>query len=229
MSIYVVGDIHAEFSYLNRFIEGKAPDILLCCGDFGYWENHRNGWYHDKLKNPKTKVYFCDGNHECHPALVELVDEYGWKNPIEIQKDLFYCPRGSSIVLPTGESVLFFGGADSIDKDWRTPGRDWFPEENISQREIDRLDGKYYDIVVSHTCPSPLVKPMLNCLGLDSSYPKYSDPNSKALDVVYESAKPSKWYFGHWHVPYDTVIDNCEFRCLNMVPRSGYWFEHVTN
>lgn len=37
MDIYVLGDIHAEFRKLNSFLNKKQPDLILQCGDFGYW------------------------------------------------------------------------------------------------------------------------------------------------------------------------------------------------
>lgn len=228
--IYIVGDIHAEFKYLtDNFINKFSPDILLCCGDFGYWWNNKvHLFYHDYLlTNKKCKIYFCDGNHERHDLLKKLVIEHGWKKPIEIKRNVFYCPRGSSLTLPNGKNVLFFGGADSIDKGLRTVGVDWFQEENITQYDIDRIDNSIkYHIVISHTCPKFLVNDMKITLGLSSFYPKYSDPNCDALNEVFNKVKPSEWFFGHWHNNYSNVVNGCKFTCLNMVPRESYFLKY---
>jgi hypothetical protein len=40
--LYVLGDIHADFGALNQFVNKKQPDIILQCGDFGWWP-HRHG------------------------------------------------------------------------------------------------------------------------------------------------------------------------------------------
>lgn len=227
--IYILGDVHAQFKYLSdNFIRKFSPDILLCCGDFGYWWNDSvHKFYHDYLlKNENCKIYFCDGNHERHDLLKNLVTKNGWENPIEIKKNLFYCPRGSSLILPNGKSVLFFGGADSIDKHIRVIGINWFHEENITQSDIDRIKDSKYDIVISHTCPRFLVDNMRISLGFSLFYPKYSDLNCYALEQVFEKVNPSEWYFGHWHTNYSVTIKNCKFTCLNMIPNNSYYFKY---
>ena len=51
------------------------------------------------------------------------------------------------MALPDGRTVLFMGGALSVDKAWRTPGYDWFPEESITTGDLDRLPDVHVDIV----------------------------------------------------------------------------------
>jgi len=45
-------------------------------------------------------------------------------------------PRGSTFTLPDGSVVMFFGGANSIDQEYRTFGIDWFPEEAITRERL---------------------------------------------------------------------------------------------
>jgi len=35
--ILITGDIHNDFGELNELINKKRPDLVICCGDFGYW------------------------------------------------------------------------------------------------------------------------------------------------------------------------------------------------
>ena len=38
MKVIVIGDVHGEFNKLNAFLnKPKNIDIILQCGDFGYW------------------------------------------------------------------------------------------------------------------------------------------------------------------------------------------------
>lgn len=59
MSIVVTGDIHGEFSKLNDLINKKRPELILCCGDFGYWPKFT--WF-EQISNIKThgaKLLWC--------------------------------------------------------------------------------------------------------------------------------------------------------------------------
>ena len=224
---YFCGDTHGEFFFLNqRLKEARKNDCFFICGDFGYWDRSTfregTGFYHDKIKNPNgVKIYFCDGNHEQHEWLKDLERERGWEHPIEIMENLFFCPRGSSIQLSDGRNVLFAGGADSIDKQWRDAGVNWFPQETMKYSDYARIDfTKTYDIVVSHTCP-------LNCMvWMKEVYrgvsQKSFDLTSDLLQSIFDRVRPKKWFFGHWH-RYDVrEIDNCVFTVLNMAGRSKH-------
>lgn len=156
--IIVTGDLHGDWGRLNALIASKRPEIILQCGDFGWWPQLevkkpipyglQKKWTHKGLKTGSSSVYFCDGNHEQHPVLVQdgMIHE--------MYDNVFHASRGSVLTLPDGRNVLFFGGAASVDKDMRTAGYDWFPEESISEVEFERcfdLDCKI-DIVITVTC-----------------------------------------------------------------------------
>lgn len=224
---YFCGDTHGEFFFLNQYLKKATnEDNFFICGDFGYWDRSTfregKGFYHELIKNPnKAKIYFCDGNHEQHLLLKELERVHGWNNPIEIKENVFYCPRGSSLDLNDGRRVLFVGGADSIDKQWRETNVNWFSEETMKYTDYERIDfSKSYDIVVSHTCP-------LNCMPhMRELYKGVSlktyDFTSDLLQSIFDRTKPSKWYFGHWHC-YDVFeVEGCQFTVVNMSGRSKH-------
>ena len=203
MKTLIVGDLHGEWGRLNQLISKKKPDIILQCGDFGWWPSldirypilygRRQTWCSKGIKPQGSRVYWCDGNHEEHTALSQT------GSIKELYAGIHHASRGSTLVLPTGQTVLFAGGATSIDKDRRTPGRDWFPEENITNEELDRmLSHDRIDIVISHTCPDSF--DLSDYIAEDySSYNKRLDANRVALDVVLEQYSPEFWFFGHWH------------------------------
>ena len=198
----IAGDLHGNWPALNRLISKGNPDIVLQCGDFGWWPQfevnrpvlygQQRAWKLKGVKPGNTKVYWCDGNHDNHHVLSPRIKP---REPSELYKNVFYCPRGSRLKLPDGRVVLFIGGAESVDKDQRIYGHDWYPEEIISQTDLDQcLKGPKADIVISHTAPN---------LFLDQHdgirQEKYNDPSTKALDMVLEFHKPDLWYFGHFH------------------------------
>jgi len=220
--IMIVGDIHAEFGWLNILINKKQPDIIIACGDFGYWPKYNKtgkllGFDTDDIKPQKTKIYWCDGNHEHHDLLDNLVKDKA--EPIEIKENVFFCPRGTILDI-NGENFLFMGGADSIDKHFRKQGIDWFPQEVIKQNDVYKIPSNVkIDVVISHTCPTMLLHEMVKY-----NPAKWKDCSNDALQYVYDEYKPKKWFFGHWHVNKKIIINGTiEFQCLNMSYSNGSW------
>ena len=231
MKIIVAGDIHGMWYYLNNMISKELPNIILQVGDFGYWPHYHKStkfdgtgfeWDQYGIENKNTKIYFCDGNHENHDALEELIDKNNHQNPIQIpnMNNVFYMPRGS-VLRVENKNILFIGGAYSIDKINRIPFNSWWPQEQISRKDIERLDEieKNIDIVISHTLP-------LQCFKyLDLSIIHEDSP--RWLDIVFDKFKPKKWYFGHFHLYKKFKHDNCVFTCLNDCLRNN-WYEELT-
>lgn len=235
MKVLVTGDIHADFNHLNTLINDKNPDLLLACGDFGYWPkeflkdedtsiySYSIGSRKRKIKPmpqlsdikiQKSQIRFCDGNHENHWALGALTN-------LEIVPNIFYQPRGSIYTLPDGRNILFFGGADSIDKNLRTVGYDWFPEENISQKDMFNLPDCKIDIIISHTCPTEFLPSLTKCKGI--SFTKGRDSNCEALSQILNIYKPKLWYFGHWHVNCTDFIKDCRFYAMSLTKDTHWW------
>jgi hypothetical protein len=211
----VVGDIHGKWGLTNLLIEREHPDMILQVGDFGWWPRMEGVcWKLKGLELGDARLHFCDGNHEDHPSLLEHSNQQ--TAPAELYKGVVYQPRGSTIQLPDGRTVLFMGGAYSIDGQYRTVGNDWFPvEELISQKDFSRLPDCKVDIVISHTCPSCMV-PVRERYGTDSC--------EKALDAILDIYHPSLWYFGHWHTIAEGVEKGgCRWFCLNDIPNHGCW------
>lgn len=200
MKIIALGDIHGEWQFLTNLIQTESPDIILQCGDYGFWPRFNSTGIHCE----NTKIYWCDGNHEDHWTLNQYTKNYF----NQITKNCFYMKRGSVLRLPSGELVLFIGGALSIDRHLRTIGYDWFPEEIITQKDIYNLPDVKVDIVVSHTCPL--------FFDVDACFTeKISDPSRVALNTVFELYKPKKWFFGHFHKTASGKYENCEWTCLD--------------
>lgn len=221
-----MGDTHADFGELNNLLETTTKkDSIIICGDFGYWRKSKFkyglGWFHDEIINRNmTKIYWCDGNHEDHVELEFVVKEHGFFSPIEIRKNLFYCPRGSSHTIE-GKKILFIGGAMSTDKAVRTAYFDWFPQETISNIDLKKIKKDSYDIVVSHTCPKMCTGHMASLIGLP--FTDRPDCSCDALQWVFEEIKPKYWFFGHWHVSSVFEMNGCIFHAMNMSGKEGHY------
>jgi Icc-related predicted phosphoesterase len=229
--IMIVGDVHGEWDKLNDLINHKKPDIILQCGDFGWWPNleckaktlygglKQKSWKLEGIKANNTKIYWCDGNHEDHYALERFTPDKP-RYSILLYKGVYYMPRGSVFKLPDGRNVMFIGGADSIDKNHRTLGIDWFEEELINyeqQNHILDYDEKV-DIIISHTCP--LEWEPRECL-----FGKEQDPTRKILSAVLEKFKPDMWIHGHWHIEKSGKHNNTYWESLSCPGSQGRWWK----
>jgi predicted phosphodiesterase len=210
MRVLIAGDIHGHWLYLNELIEAQKPDLILQTGDFGYFPKIKQ--YHPHhIQNGHTEIRFIDGNHEDHDRLSKI------RHP-EIRPGIFYQKRGSTITLEDGRTILFMGGAASIDKEFRTPGHDWFPQETITQKDLDDLPNIKIDIVISHTCPREF-----EILG--KGWHAGTDPSMTALSSILETYHPDQWFFGHWHMFKQDRYRNCEWICLNDSRGPNWWVE----
>jgi hypothetical protein len=231
--VIVMGDIHGNWSALNNLITKEKPATIIQCGDFGYWPNmdgarlqpnDKNAWSQSGMKLGDTKLYWLDGNHEDHWALKKDTHVPG-KNGIsarskfiETHKRVYHMRRGAHGRLPNGDNALYMGGALSIDRHLRTFGVDWFPEETISNEDLEiALSGPAPDIVFSHTCPSeflPFVMP-------DTKIER--DLSCEALSVILREFRPQRWYFAHWHKYATGTYENCKWTCLNTLGEPNGW------
>lgn len=225
--IFIFGDTHGEWGkfnlYLNEIRQKNEKElsgkeiIIIVCGDFGYWP-HFKEYNIEKIKHSCSwaqdgffKIYFCPGNHEDWWSLQKLENDYPDEKIIKIKDHIFYCSFGA-VKKFKEKNFLFVGGAESVDKQYRYIGYDWFPEEIITQKDILNLDEKaHIDIVISHTCPLFIIPSLAKNL----TWVKSTDPSCKALTYVFDLYKPEKWFFGHFHTHLEISSKNCDFTCLS--------------
>lgn len=203
VKINFVGDIHGNYPILPILEESTTPVVAL--GDFnlfGYsnWFKKIGDEYYPFPYSFQKPIFFIDGNHDNHPIL--NIDS---GNLQEVEKNLFYIPRGY-----VSGKTLFIGGADSIDKDKRTPGHDWFPEEAISQKQIYRILSleQKIEVIVSHEAPLSYIEKLMNSV--------YIKPSQIALQEVFEHFKPQLWLHGHYHLDAVTQHQDCKFISLGV-------------
>jgi len=214
MSLYTLGDIHGDLEikalFDINFPAGKSltkDDYVLICGDFGLIFDHTSSgkteqkWI-DWLTHRPWTTLFIDGNHECHPRLLALPTKEMFGSEVGIVSDsIFHLKRGNIYNIDSNKCFCF-GGADSIDKDYRIQGISWWPEEIPNRKEFNLglknlIMSKWeVDYVFTHTAPHSVLPEFYK------SY-KPNDPTQKMLDEYYEKLKFKHWYCGHFHVNKD--------------------------
>lgn len=208
--LYVMGDIHGFWEILYRLSKFLGPDdVVVQVGDFGVDKFFANPDYLKKLfEKIKYKLIFIDGNHEHFPT----IGMWNKDSLTEIAPNVFYAPRGLVMELE-GYLVGFLGGAESVDKAWRTIGKDWFPEERIQQEDVDLLvknaNGRQLDILFTHTPPQFAIAANFPPLReSDWNLPLgWIDESSWKVSKAFWAINPKKLYCGHMHkvVTHDNV------------------------
>lgn len=208
--IYVTGDTHGlEDFYKLHIFAGEHPeltlnDYVIVAGDFGaIWSEQtlvENLRYYTEL--PFT-VLFVDGNHENF----DLINSY----PVEIwnggkvhkiKPNVIHLMRGQIFEIE-GKTIFTFGGATSIDRDYRIAGRSWWPQELPTYEELDEgiANLKKYnnkvDYIITHSCGQrALMYPKLRIY----AGVKIACPESHLLSNFEDKVEFKHWYFGHFHI-----------------------------
>lgn len=196
MRIMFVSDVHGEFlSYFNLINFTADIDKSYQLGDMGigFPDTPRD---YNNIFPIKNKHKFIRGNHD-NPEVCRLHEHYLGNYGI------------------TSEGIFYVSGAFSVDKQWRTPYVDWWPNEELSTIElykaIDLYEKEKPEIVMSHCPPLELI-PLTSTFDL-----VIESSTSKSFSEMLKIHQPKKWIFGHMHKNLKTVINNTEFICLNIM------------
>ena len=160
-------------------------------------------------RDDEHRWYWVDGNHDNHEFLGHLVDHNGWEEPIPVHHErCLYVPRGCVFQLG-GRSCMGFGGAYSVDKEYRKPYRDWWPDEMISVSEMYRAEGVHVDVMFTHDAPcSDVLEVMLEGEGYKRD--ESSRANRQNLTRIVDEVRPKVLFHGHYHERYRTLYETPE-------------------
>ena len=196
--IYLTGDIHANFEDIrfDTLMNLNKEDIVIFLGDFGF------DWNEEKISkyNVPCITLFLAGNHENFDILDNLPREEHFGAEVGVLKDRVYHLLTGNIYTIEKKKFLIFGGADSIDKMYRTAYVSWWPHEIPTMTEYlnaeKNLKENNYkiDYLLTHTCSPETSSKFFNY------YERIKDPTEdmiKALEDIITS--PYYHYFGHHH------------------------------
>jgi predicted MPP superfamily phosphohydrolase len=221
MAILFSGDFHAnarnelECVTKNALLEKygeplyKKTNYHVILGDAGFlWPNNgeAEAFNYKELAKRPFPVLCVMGNHDPVLGLSDLpeVDIGIGEKVIQVNKEkpfTAYLKRGKIYTIENYR-FLVMGGALSIDKAYRVPGKTWWHQEYWDDGEkaaIFRLLEKEntFDYVLSHTGPSRINRIINN---IDISYiPKMRDEVSALNEMIDEKITCKQWFCGHWH------------------------------
>ena len=210
--ICVTGDTHGDQVLWDACINSSLNDgdTIIVLGDFGFGFFDGRYWpeemFYDYLAEQKYTVLFIDGNHENFDKLNTYpVEQWNGGRVQFIRKNVIHLMRGEIYDID-GRKVFCLGGGYSLDRDYRIPGRSWWPQEMPDDEEyknatknLETGDFKV-DYVLTHTAPADTVEYMsrLN-LGIKNTVVE-EFPLTGYLQWVVEKVSYRKWYFGHFHI-----------------------------
>jgi predicted phosphodiesterase len=190
-----------------RLLADQPVKIILHAGDFGIWPSRH--FYldavNDLLVELGIELWFVDGNHEDHYTLASLretAQTYGIGVPgkVKVESNISWLTRGHRWQWH-GNVWLALGGAVSVDRNRRTEGVSWWPQEAISpEDEALAIEGGRADVMLTHDAPSSVQ------LRLDP-WPSFWDIADKAraeahretLQRVVDKVQPDLLIHGHYH------------------------------
>lgn len=211
--VLLLGDVHGDAGWF-RLVCDKAErlgvDTILQLGDFGYWEHRDGGAFldscSDALAERSLDCIWIDGNHENHTVLRRNYGPEGDRHEAapggfwRIRPRLFYAPRGLRWEWH-GATFVAAGGAYSIDKAYRVEGSSWWPEETLTDAEVEAIigDGSKVDVVVAHDAPV-LAEGVMGpqTVGDKDSWPE-SKNNRVRVQRIVDRLRPKLLVHGHYH------------------------------
>ncbi|WP_336716273.1 metallophosphoesterase family protein [Arthrobacter sp. USHLN218] len=210
--VAVAGDWHGDVPWMRAVVDAAAAagaELILHVGDLAVlWPGRDKGKFDRRLQQRlelrDMRLVFVDGNHDNHQELrlLQLDDE----GLAPLRPRIRYLPRGARFTY-AGLTIAGLGGAYSIDQEWRTAGKDWWPDEDVTDEDVDRLiAGGPTDILVTHDVPYGVrVKSDLH---LPPKVLEASEATRARLRRAVDALRPASVFAGHWHQRVIDTIDH---------------------
>lgn len=211
----VVGDLHGNAGWVQTLLPAMRrfdPTMrtVLQLGDYGF--DHPSVGTHPvdywARKAGIERVLVTLGNHERWDKITPA-QEASPGQAIRVSAVVWLLPRPFRFTI-SGREVLSLGGASSVDKAFRTVGRDWFEDELITDAmEHAAISAGSADVLLTHESPThaaPAVRAILatNPFGFPLEALGVSASQRERVQRVSDATQPEVHLHGHMHV-YDDI------------------------
>jgi len=217
-TVVVAGDWHGNHRAAKSAVSLAAAidaPLVLQLGDFGMWPGPEGAQYlrevEDAAMQAQVHVAWIDGNHEDFPQLYQYpVRDTGLR---QISQWLHHIPRGASWAWQ-GVKFRALGGATSVDKAHRIPGVSWWPQEHVTDADLEATTTRgVCDVLLTHDCPAgvdiPGIKHRDYVAAAMSGWPigalEHAWDHRDRLAEVIPALKPTHVWHGHFHVRYSAA------------------------
>lgn len=209
----VLGDVHGNLGRVQEAVSIASESgikFIIQLGDFGFWEHTNEGLRYlrgvnDVLKEHDMFLAFIDGNHENHDLLADYNPNESLE-PIRIRSRIYHLPRGCFLQVGNGVNVMAVGGAFSIDRRYRTKHVSWWPQETITEADLEkacRYPVGSIDVLLCHEAPQEVWNVVI------SGYQIPESANQRRLiSRIMQRYKPEFVFHGHYHQYHRTNVDS---------------------
>ncbi|MCH9734101.1 MAG: metallophosphoesterase [Actinomycetia bacterium] len=207
--VVLAGDWHGNTNRAVSVIQSagmRGITTVVHLGDFGFWTP---GAWTDRFLAAVEKacaaygvtLLWVDGNHECFPSLYERpIDEDTGLRPIS--EHVAHLPRGLRWTWH-GRSWMALGGAHSPDRQMRKEGKSWWPQEHLSDADIETATAPgHVDVIVAHDAPDEVDIPGLTPGAFPAAEIAASEEHRRRVGEVVDATTPELFFHGHYHVRY---------------------------
>ena len=208
--VWLVGDLHGNAQWIQTLLPAMRrfdPTIrtILQVGDYGFDHDGRGTQTVDFWARNVgiERVLVTLGNHEAWEKITPS-QEAAPGQPIRASEVVWLLPRPFRFKI-AGREVLSLGGASSVDKAFRTAGRDWFEDELITEEmENAAITAGAADVLLTHESP---VDAAPEVLAIIASNPDGYPPDALAISAaqrervqrVSNAVRPALHFHGHMH------------------------------
>lgn len=207
----VLGDAHGGRGgppgWMGRVFEWAShcgARYILQLGDYGVWPGKDGREFLELSSRLSTSygipIYFVEGNHDDYTYLGARKDNLEPDGSVAIRDGVRWLPRGTRW---TWGGIRFgaLGGAVTVYKHLSDiePGKNWWPEESISQDDVDKLGDDQLDILVTHDMPI-LSSHIRMAWDIPAWVSADIDDTRRMLAQAVQRTRPSLILHGHLHV-----------------------------
>ncbi len=181
---------------------------LFHVGDFALRPDRAGRRFLDRVdyyaRSAGIGIAVTPGNHEDWAYLRSAFAAAGDGAPARIRPQIVALPRGFRWA-QRGRCFVSYGGAASIDFEWRVLGESWWRDELPSPEEFAALKaGGFAEIMITHDSPVPGT-PEVNQIRASSDRWSvdaviYAELGSRGITAAWEAVHPLLLVHGHFHV-----------------------------
>ncbi|MCK8468265.1 metallophosphoesterase [Microbacterium sp. KSW4-16] len=205
--VAVCGDWHGNVGWartIARVLPYLASDVttLLHLGDWSMPPTEIDDVF---AETDIDRILITLGNHEPWDRISPLFDKHPG-HAVRVSKLTWLLPRPARLTIG-GRRVLSLGGAASVDRQSRTEGLTWWPDEAITDEHVtEAIAGGPADLMLTHEGPANTpVRPVREILrtnphGFPAAALEASAASRARVGEVWDAVRPELLTHGHMHV-----------------------------
>ncbi len=210
MRLAFAGDWHLHLGWAPRVVRAAASagaERLIQLGDFGFWRSKHGAAYLAEVdraaQEAGLQVWVVPGNHEDYDLIAQMPVDHAGRSVAA--GNVLILPRGHRFTLD-GVSFVAVGGAVSVDRDSRVPGRSWWPQEAVTADDEARIvaEGAAAHVLLCHDSPAgvqlPLAPPSPRAVQRQGPVRYEAREHRGRIRRIADATRPAWILHGHYHV-----------------------------